>query len=112
MPKIKLKIGDRPYEISCNNGDEERITKLAAVLDGRVSGVAKSLGQASENMILVVTCLMMEDEISKLSQGVPVAAVSRQSDSEVKERINRAIAEALEPFTKKLEALANSIEVG
>ena len=111
MPKIKLRIGDRPYDISCNSGDEERVISLAAKLDERVHSVSKSLGSASENMVLIVTALMMEDEISKLRSGVDVPAPVGQSESDVKERINRSIAEALKPLTERLEALAKNLEV-
>lgn len=111
MPKIKLKIGDRPYEISCNDGDEEHIANLANSLDMRVNKIAKHLGQASESMVLVVTSLMMEDEIRNLSSAIDIPPQVQQNEGIIKERINRCIAEALIPFTEKLEALANSLEV-
>jgi|GEM_PF-1043924 len=111
MPKIKLKIGGRPYEIACNAGDEQRVLDLAAGVDERARSVANNLSQASESMVLVVTALMMEDEIRNLMQKFDAQSAPKQSDVEIKERINRAIAEALEPFTAKLEALANSIEI-
>ena len=110
MPKIKLNIGDRPYEISCNEGDEERVLMLAASLNKKVEIVTRSLGSASESMALVVTALMMEDEIQTLSNGnAPLQP--QYSENAINERINRCIAEALEPFTQKLESLANSLEV-
>jgi cell division protein ZapA len=112
MPKIKLKIGGRPYEISCNSGDEERVLSLAESVDARACKVANNLVQASENMVLVVTALMMEDEIRNLSRKVEENAAPKQSDLEITDRIDRAIAEALEPFTQKLEALATSLEIG
>lgn len=108
MPKVKLNIGNRPYEISCGAGDEDRVASLAGSLDTRVTNIAKSLGQASEAMVLVVTALMMEDEIRNLSSS---GATIAQNDDAIKQRINRAIAEALAPYTEKLEALANSIEI-
>lgn len=110
MPKIKLKIGDRPYEISCNDGEEERIEKLAIGLDVRVNRIAQNLGQASESMVLVVTALMMEDEIRNLSAR-DAAITTQQTEAVIKDRINRCIAEALVPLTEKLESLANSLEV-
>ena len=111
MPKIKLNIGGRPYAIACNDGDESRISLLAANLDARVEEIAKNLGQASENMVLVVTALMMEDEIRSLKSNTTAPISLNEDENAIKERINRCIAEALEPFTEKLEALANSLEV-
>ena len=111
MPKIKLTIGNRPYEIACNDGEEDRISLLAANLNTRVEGISKSLGQASEGMVLVVTALMMEDEIRTLQSGQNTSITLQDNEAAIKERINRCIAEALEPFTEKLEALANSLEV-
>jgi cell division protein ZapA len=98
MPKIKLKIAGRPYEIACNLGDEERVLKLALRLDERASKVAKNLGQASENMILVVTALMMEDELGNDRHEDAAKPATAQET-------------ALQPLTKKMEALANSLEV-
>lgn len=108
MPKIKLMIGDRPYEVACNEGDESHITMLAANLNNRVGRISTNLGTtASESMALVVTALTMEDEIQSLQCGV----TPENSDRAVETRINRCIVEVLEPFSERLEALANSLEI-
>lgn len=115
MPKIKFIVGNRPYEISCNEGDEDRITNLAKSLDNRVEEVRKGFGNASEAMVLAVTALLMEDEIRTLKSGLPVQnyqASTAQNEDDIKERIDRCIAEALAPYTERLEALALSLEVG
>lgn len=117
MPKIKLMIGGRPYEVACNEGDEERVQVLSERLNQRVARVAGALGStASESMILVVTALTMEDELASLVAGeTPVAndtppqAYNTSPPSE--EQINRRIAEVLEPFAERIEALANKLEM-
>lgn len=118
MPKIKLNVGGRPYEIACNDGEEDHIKQLAENLNSRVVKIAKSLPIASESMLLLVTALMMEDEIGTLNSNKETAPHKDETpasipydEEEIKERINRCVTDALLPFTEKLEALANSLEV-
>lgn len=104
-------VGGRPYEIACNEGDEERILSLSESLNQRVSKTSLSLGVASDAMALLVTGLMMEDEIRGLRNNQASRNPPEISDSDIQMRINRCITEALAPFTEKLEALAKSLEV-
>lgn len=116
MPKIKFILGSRPYEIACNDGDEQRIADLAASLDVRVEEVKAGFGSTNESLILAVTALTMEDEIRTLKTNATIQAApapeQSQNNDDIEARISRCIAEALAPYTEKLEALALSLEVG
>jgi cell division protein ZapA len=111
MPKIQLMVGGRPYEIFCNNDDEERILSLAESLNERVTNISTSLGTTNESMSLLVAGLTMEDEIRSLQNNSTAQNINKINENNVNVHINHCITEALEPFIEKLEALANSLEV-
>lgn len=105
-------VGGRPYEIACNAGDEANVLSLANSLNDRVAKISKSLGGiGNETLALVVTGLMMEDEIRTLQSSSTNRNQQQINEKEISERVSRSINEVLSPITEKLEALANSLEV-
>ncbi|MGH6940805.1 cell division protein ZapA, partial [Hypericibacter sp.] len=44
MATVTLSLNGRPYEIACDDGQEERLQTLGIDLDRRVSDMARRLG--------------------------------------------------------------------
>ncbi len=110
MHKIELKIGNRPYEIACSEGEEDHIKSLAKKLDIRVNAISQTLGTASDATILAITALMMEDEINSLHNGKDIPLPLEHNEHYIEQRVNQEVALALVPVTQKLEELANRLE--
>ncbi len=63
MPQISLKINERSYQVTCDEGQEEHLRKLASHLDERIQDLAGSVGQVGEGRLLVMASLMVADEL-------------------------------------------------
>ncbi len=63
MPLISLKINERNYQVTCDDGQEEHLRKLASHLDERIQDLVGSVGQVGEGRLLVMASLMVADEL-------------------------------------------------
>jgi cell division protein ZapA len=76
MGHALLTITGRTYRISCRDGDEERISRLGDEIAARAERITTSLGSVPEGQLLVMTALMLADELADARNGIapPVAA--------------------------------------
>jgi cell division protein ZapA (FtsZ GTPase activity inhibitor) len=92
MNIIEITIGEKIYKISCNPGEESHIQKLSHKINNRYNNLRKNISdKASENLMLVIIALMLEDELSNNSLS-----------SNNKAKIS-AISKKLEKIISKLE---------
>ena len=104
MPEISISINGRNYPISCEEGEEEHIIRLGRYIDKRVKDLARNVGQIGEAHLLVMTNLVIADELSEANDRVRDAgdeAVNAVSDGLV-ERLDRA-AIAIKGVVSQLE---------
>jgi cell division protein ZapA len=76
MGQALVSICGRSYRISCRDGDEDRVSRLGDEIAGRATRITGSLGSVPEGQLLVMTALMLADELADARAGIapPVAA--------------------------------------
>lgn len=62
MNRIEITFNGRDYAVACEDGQEERVLELAAMVDEKVSAIAKSAPSASDAHLLALTSLVLADE--------------------------------------------------
>lgn len=67
MAQVEIRINNRPYRISCDDGQEDHLTSLAELVDKRVQQLVASVGQLGEERLLVMASLLIADELSEAS---------------------------------------------
>jgi cell division protein ZapA len=65
LPKVDITINGRLYPVACDEGQEDRVRDLAAMLDERVRALAgpAPAGAVGETQFLVLAGLMLADEL-------------------------------------------------
>lgn len=108
MSEVTLKINNRGYGMSCDAGQEPRLEALAEFVDSRLQGIKDSGAAAAENHLLVLTSLVMADELFELREQLeniqntsPQATVSVEREREVAGVINH--------LTEKLERMQDML---
>lgn len=109
MPVVEFTIRNKKYNISCDNGEEPRIIRLANNLSSRVEGISGNFVGASDSVVLAMAALMMEDEINVLKESKNVANQSVPAQDSA-DKVNLALINAIEPITQYIENLANKLE--
>ncbi len=107
MPQVSVNINCRSYRIACETGQEAHLTKLAEFVDKRVSDLVAAVGQIGDTRLMVMTSLLIADELSDLeaeletlreghAAGAPAAADAGAAEIEALAGRIEAIAAGLE----------------
>ena len=67
---VEIKIGKSNYKIDCKESDQSKILSCADKLNNRVNKLTSNLGNIDEKTLLVITCLMMEEELKNLKTKI------------------------------------------
>lgn len=63
MGQLNLQINGRTYEVACDDGQEGHLTELADYVAKQAEDLAKTLGQVADSRLLLMTSLMIADEL-------------------------------------------------
>lgn len=63
MPNINVNINGRNFSVACQEGEESRVKDLANYVDEKSRIISQSGMGISENQVLMLTCLLLADEI-------------------------------------------------
>jgi cell division protein ZapA len=80
MTDVNLLIHGRTYGVGCDDGQEKRVRELGQYIDKKVREIAGAGGVATEAHLLVLTCLVLADEVFDMREGLQEmrAAISTQ----------------------------------
>jgi cell division protein ZapA len=99
MGAITVNIAGREYSLACRDGEEPRLLQLASHLRSKADELTGSLGQMSEPRLLLMTGILVADELFDLRAGTAPPAPS-----------NAPVVDALERLAQRVEKLAESLE--
>lgn len=70
MANVNVKFNNKDYLLSCEDGQEENLKKLASNLDSKYSSLKKKLGNIGESKLLLITSIQMLDDYFDILQKV------------------------------------------
>jgi cell division protein ZapA len=70
MANINIKFNNKDYLLSCDDGQEENLKKLANHLDSKYNELKKDLGNIGENKLLLITAIKIVDDYFDLFKKV------------------------------------------
>lgn len=76
MAAVKVALNGRHYLIACEAGQEAHVGEVAGLVDARMRQLAESFGGVDETRLLVMTCLLLADELS--AEGETRSARARE----------------------------------
>ncbi len=100
MINLEIRIGNRPYQIACREGQEAHYEALTNIINEKIATAEAALGSMSETRLLMFTTLLLADEINDSRAGGPAPAASGVDPA------------ALERVADRIEALATALEAG
>jgi cell division protein ZapA len=105
MAQITVTINGRGYPVACSDGEEQRITELARYIDAKVKGFAQELGQIGEARLLVLTALVLADELAEAQEE---ASGPHRGNGAARE--DTKVLSGIENLAMRLEAVAARLE--
>ena len=70
MGQVSVPVNGRSYAITCDDGQEPRIRRLAQYVDAKVAAFVGSVGQAGEARLLLLAALVIADELSDANDAL------------------------------------------
>ncbi|MDX1711830.1 MAG: cell division protein ZapA [Rhodovibrionaceae bacterium] len=104
MATVSLEINGRSYDVACEDGQEEHLRKLGRMIDDRMRNLVASVGQVGEARLLMMTSLIMADELQEAGAGAGSAGRADGGGAD------EAAAAAVERLAEKIEHIAARLE--
>ena len=104
MAQVDVSVNGQSYRIACEDGQEDRLVDLAAMVDEKVIGLVNQIGQVGSNRLLVMAALIIADELVDLKNEV---GSSRELEDKIKQE-NMVL--TLQEITKRIENIADEVE--
>ncbi len=108
MAQISVTINGRNYPIVCEDGQEEHVERLAGYLDKRAAELASIVGPVGEGRLLVMTGLLVADELSEAYDEVE--RLQEEGKVDTSSVRNQAVRDVDEKFAPLVNNLAERIE--
>jgi cell division protein ZapA len=106
MAEVDILVNDRTYKVACQDGQEERLLRLAAHLDRESRALVADLGQIGESRLLLLTALTVCDELFEVKDKLVEAEAARQPmDLETVGGATRVV----EAAAKRVEGMADRL---
>jgi len=106
MAQVTVTINGRNYPIACNAGEESRIGELARYVDGKVKGFAKEFGAVGEARLLLLTALVLADELAEARE----AQNGHHAGGNGAAAMGETLAGGIDHLARRIEAIATRLE--
>ncbi|WP_439515627.1 cell division protein ZapA [Oceanibaculum nanhaiense] len=114
MASVEVSINGRFYRIACEDGQEQRLIRLAGSVDEKVSSLVEQVGQVGDTRLLVMASLLIADELDDAKHGNGHAnggANGGPNGGSVPDPAqNQAAIAALSALAERIEHIADSLE--
>ena len=105
MAQVTVVINNRKYDIACDDGQEKHLTNLAQYVDGKVSDLVASVGQVGDARLLVMTSLLVADELSDV-----YSELGKINEGKTDKSNTMLSATDLESITSRIQTIADKLE--
>jgi cell division protein ZapA len=102
MAEVQLEIGGRTYPVSCRDGEEPHLLKIAELVNAKAIEARGAVGTGGEVRHLLLASLLLADELQEAGNSQPV--VTSTSTPTLQESAE------FEALATRLEALASTLE--
>jgi cell division protein ZapA len=100
MAEVDIMVNERLYRVTCDDGQEKRLERLASHFDGRVRRIVEELGQIGDARLMLLAALTVCDELLE----------ARNNLAEIGDGAAALDPETIGGATRVLEAAANRID--
>lgn len=108
MGQISILVNNNPYQIACDDSEEEHVRKLASFLDKQVQSLRKSVGQVDEARLLVMAGLTVCDELANSYSQIDEMTI--ESEGAIPAITAQHLCDQMEKFAQRLEDFASTLE--
>ncbi len=116
MPDLEVTIGGRPFQVSCQPGEEHFLRSAAGMLDAEAAPIIAQMGRLPEAKMLLMAGLMLADKTAAVEDELR-GLRARVAELEARPVATRDVAviptlvnETLAEIAARAEAMAARVE--
>lgn len=114
MASVNVSINGRDYQIACESGEEDRLSRLASYVDERVQELVLAVGQAGDSRLLVMASLLIADELYEAQAALDRHGIDDKTgeagDANADGDGDDRLASMIEAMADRIETIAAGIE--
>lgn len=110
MAEVSVNINGRKYGMECDDGQESRVVDLGQYVDHKVKQIASAGAASGESHLLVLTSLMLADEVMELKKYVANGNTA-PADFTTSAEDEALIVKAIDHLAGRIEAIAARMSV-
>lgn len=107
MAEVSVTIHGKVYGIACDDGQERRVQELGRYVDARLREIAGSGAATNESHLLVLTALVLADEIFDMKMAPQQAQI--QQEELLDEEDERMIVDAINHLAARIDSVADRL---
>lgn len=107
MGQIVVKVNGRDFPLSCAEGEEPRIRRLAQYVDAKVGEFVRTIGQVGEARLILLAAIVIADELSDANEAV---RQERARGRTVGDAAGARAASGVREMAERIESIAARLE--
>lgn len=115
MSILDIRINNRSYQIACDDGQEGHVRGLARELDATVKDLSARMGgQVPDGTLLVLTALMLSDELNEATAQnknlkMQIGNTSQSFEKAKQTEMELSLAQVISEIAEDVEQITHSI---
>lgn len=113
MSEVSVSIAGRDYRLACDDGQEEHLQSLGAMIDTKISDMRKHFGEIGDMRLAVMATIVIADELSEAKKKIAALdeKIARLQNADAKavaeseQQVEQAV-DVVENLAERLETLA------
>jgi cell division protein ZapA len=110
MAEVAITLNGRTYRLECGDGEEEHLLALSELVGERLNGLQKQFGQVGDDRLLLMTALMIADELSEAQKKLAEIASDQVSADDLKKSEESQVADQISAAADRIEVLSAALD--
>ena len=111
MSQVSVTVNGKAYVLTCGQGEEQHLARLARAVDQRITEIVASAGQVGEARLLLVAALMATDELWDATRQIEaLRAPGDPAAPATYEKADPAVGVEIEMLAERIEAIAERLK--
>ena len=103
-------MNGREFPLSCADGQEPRIRRLAQYVDAKVGEFTRAIGQVGEARLLLLAAIVISDELSDANEALLQERNRNRAATATSGEGEQTAAAGLRGVAERVEAIATRLE--
>ena len=110
MGQVVVKVNGRDFALTCPDGQEPRIRRLAQYVDAKIGEFVGTVGQVGDARLLLLASLVITDELSDANEALQQERSRARAAGNPEGEAAEAAASGIRDIAERIESIAARIE--